>query len=37
LFHIVGTMPVVVLGAILFVREGLNWRQLSQETHAEQT
>ena len=37
LFHIVGTMPVVLLGAILFLREGLNWRQLSQETHAEQT
>jgi len=37
LFHIVGTMPVVVVGAILFLREGLNWRQLSQETHAEQT
>ena len=37
LFHIVGTLPVVVVGAALFVREGLNWRQLSQETHAEQT
>jgi uncharacterized membrane protein YbhN (UPF0104 family) len=37
LFHIVGTLPVVVVGAILFLREGLNWRQLSQETHAEQT
>ena len=37
LFHIVGTLPVVVVGAVLFVREGLNWRQLSQETHAEQT
>ncbi len=37
LFHIVGTLPVVVVGAILFFHEGLNWRQLSQETHAEQT
>jgi glycosyltransferase 2 family protein len=37
LFHIVGTLPVVVVGGILFLREGLNWRQLSQETHAEQT
>lgn len=37
LFHIVGTLPVVVVGGILFLREGLNWRQLSQETHVEQT
>jgi len=37
LFHIVGTLPVVVVGTILFLREGLNWRQLSQETHAEET
>ncbi|HJT15860.1 MAG TPA: lysylphosphatidylglycerol synthase transmembrane domain-containing protein [Thermoanaerobaculia bacterium] len=37
LFHIVGTFPVVLIGTILFLREGLNWRQLSQETHAEQT
>jgi uncharacterized protein (TIRG00374 family) len=37
LFHIVGTLPVVVVGAVLFLREGLNWRQLSQETHVEQT
>ena len=37
LFHIVGTLPVVVVGGVLFLREGLNWRQLSQETHAEQT
>ena len=35
LFHIVGTLPVVVVGAVLFLREGLNWRQLSQETHVE--
>jgi uncharacterized protein (TIRG00374 family) len=37
LFHIVGTLPVVLVGSILFLREGLNWRQLKQETHAEQT
>lgn len=37
LFHIVGTLPVVLVGLVLFLREGLNWRQLSQETHAEQT
>jgi len=37
LFHIVGTLPVVVVGLILFLREGLNWRQLRQETHVQQT
>jgi hypothetical protein len=37
LFHIVGTLPVVVVGGVLFLREGLNWRQLSHETHAEET
>jgi uncharacterized membrane protein YbhN (UPF0104 family) len=37
LFHIVGTFPVVFIGTILFLREGLNWRQLSQETRAQQT
>jgi uncharacterized protein (TIRG00374 family) len=37
LFHIVGTLPVVVVGGLLFIREGLNWRQLSQETHVQQT
>lgn len=37
LFHIVGTMPVVVVGAILFLREGLNWRQLTQDTHVAET
>ncbi len=37
LFHIVGTLPVVVVGMILFLYEGLNWKQLSQETHAEET
>ncbi|HUJ16347.1 MAG TPA: lysylphosphatidylglycerol synthase transmembrane domain-containing protein [Thermoanaerobaculia bacterium] len=37
LLHVVGTLPVVLIGMILFLREGLNWRQLSQETRAEQT
>ena len=37
LFHVVGMTPVVVAGVILFLREGLNWRELSQETHAEET
>lgn len=37
LFHVVGTAPVVVAGIILFLREGLNWRQLSEETRAEET
>ena len=37
LFHIVGTLPVVLVGLILLLREGLNWRQLKQETRAEQT
>jgi len=34
LFHLVGTIPVVVTGLLLFLREGLNWRQLTQETSA---
>lgn len=37
LFHVVGTLPVVVVGTLLFLHEGLNWRQLSQETHVEET
>jgi uncharacterized protein (TIRG00374 family) len=32
LFHLVGTIPVVVTGLLLFLREGLNWKQLTQET-----
>lgn len=28
LFHIVGTLPVVVSGIVLFVREGLRWRDV---------
>ena len=37
LFHIVGALPVVLIGSVLLLREGLNWRQISQETRAEQT
>ena len=37
LFHIVGTLPVVLVGAALFLHEGLNWRELSRETHIEET
>jgi glycosyltransferase 2 family protein len=37
LFHIVGALPVVLIGTVLLFREGLNWRQISQETRAEQT
>ena len=37
LFHVVGTAPVVVAGIILFLREGLNWRELREETRAEET
>lgn len=37
LFHIVGTVPVVLTGIILFFREGLNWRQLSEQTRAEES
>ena len=34
LFHVVGTLPVLVAGLVLFLHEGLNWRQLNEETHA---
>lgn len=37
LFHIVGALPVVLIGSVLLLREGLNWREISQETRAEQT
>lgn len=32
LLHIVGTLPVVVTGLVLFFREGLNWKQLKEQT-----
>jgi len=37
LFHAVGTLPVIAIGLVLFVGEGLNWRDLRKETHAEET
>ena len=30
LFHLVGVLPVIVTGTILFLREGLSWKQLSR-------
>lgn len=29
-FHVVGTVPVIVVGLLLFMREGLTWRQLAR-------
>jgi uncharacterized protein (TIRG00374 family) len=37
LFHVVGTLPVLVVGLLLFLREGLNLRQLTEETHVEKS
>jgi uncharacterized protein (TIRG00374 family) len=38
LLHIVGTLPVVVTGLLLFFREGLNWKQLKEQTtHADES
>jgi len=34
LFHIVGTLPVVVTGLLLFVREGLRWRDVTGAAEA---
>lgn len=30
LFHIIGTLPVVVTGLLLFAREGLHWRDVTR-------
>lgn len=30
LFHLVGTLPVIVIGLTLFVREGLHWRDVTR-------
>lgn len=30
LFHLVGVLPVIITGVILFLREGLTWKQLSR-------
>lgn len=31
LFHVVGTLPVLVAGLLLFVHEGLRWRDVTQK------
>lgn len=30
IFHLVGTAPVLVTGAILFLKEGMSWRQIEE-------
>ena len=35
LFHIVGTAPVILTGLSLLVKEGLTWRGLRAQTHAD--
>ena len=35
LFHIVGTLPVVVTGIALFLHEGLRWKELTQAASGE--
>ena len=37
LLHVVSTLPVIVTGAALMLREGLNWRELKRETAADET
>ncbi len=37
LLHIVGTLPVVLTGLLLFFREGLNWKQLKEQTRADES
>jgi hypothetical protein len=29
LFHIIGTLPVLVMGIVLFAREGLRWKDVT--------
>ena len=35
LLHVVSTLPVIVAGLLLFVHEGLKWREVSRETRVE--
>lgn len=35
LFHIIGTLPVLVTGLILFAKQGLRWKDLSAERRAQ--
>lgn len=34
-YHVVGTAPVLVVGGLLFVREGLSWKQIEEVEKAE--
>jgi uncharacterized protein (TIRG00374 family) len=36
LLHVVGTLPVLVIGVALMLREGLTWREISRETTSEE-
>ena len=36
LFHLVGTLPVVVSGVVLLLREGLRWKDLTEAASSEQ-
>jgi glycosyltransferase 2 family protein len=35
LFHVVGTLPVLVTGLLLFIAEGLRWRDVTPKAQAE--
>jgi len=37
LLHIVGTIPVVATGLLLLFREGVNWKQLKEQTRADES
>ena len=37
LLHLVGTLPVVLTGIVLFFREGLNLKQLKEQTRADES
>jgi uncharacterized protein (TIRG00374 family) len=37
LLHVVGTLPVLVIGVVLMLREGVTWRELSRETTSDET
>jgi uncharacterized membrane protein YbhN (UPF0104 family) len=30
IFHLVGTLPILVTGLVLFIREGLHWRDVRE-------
>jgi hypothetical protein len=35
LFHIIGTLPVLVTGLALFLREGLRWKDVTSKDAAD--